>query len=329
MSNIQATLGRMNKERIWQAAIILQGPRLATTAIAIREFLERNDTSTLLIVTTYLPVDEEKGDAFIGSYLTPFEKQIVIDEQGPHVGRLIYLFLKTPPREECPDFWRTNVWNQNLQRLSSFVGFEYAQSLGIEFCLKCRSDSFMGMRNVCQFLRQVLKQNPLMPGRGVYQPRMQDRLIVNDHNTLQLESGSPFLKVIGDYHVCDFWMFGRTADMMSFYEMRPGCEWNEGRGILTSTRPETHLVELWLRQIGIPPVSTLNLSEVVARYLVVQNSAEVEFVYLKFQDYGRYLRRGRGYLKQIEKDYLFGGGMMKVSEWRQHVERYRRLDVDG
>lgn len=334
---IEFQLGTIDQSRKWEAAIILQGPRVESTPIAIKVFLERNDPAVLLIVTTYLPEDEHQGNTCVGSFLTQFEKDIIIDNRGPNVGRLIYLFLRTPDKNEFPEFWKSNFHNQNSQRLSTFIGLQFAHDLGIEFALKCRADSFLGMTNVCRFMAErYTKFVPVMPPPTIppKKIKLRGRITVNDINTVRQQDCTilGFHKQIYPYRVCDFWFFGYTTDLMHYFDIREGSQWDEGRGI-SATLPEveTNMVTLWMKEIGID--KDVQLGELLARYLAVADSSEVEYLRMKpgapttgrFRDYER---RGKNHLKQIQAD-LFGFNMTSHERWKQFVEEYKIQDISS
>lgn len=208
-TSIEASLGKPAVDRQWEAAIIVQGPYTSNTATSVRVFIERNDITVLVIVSTYLPDAERNGDARIGTFLSDFEKDIVVREQGPHVGRLIYLFVRTPSKEQHPEFWKTNYYNQNSQRLSSFIGLQYAHQLGIEFSLKCRSDSLIGMKNVCRFIINYTTMTPVLRPAGS-SVKLRGRITVNDLSTIRRQDCTIFRidRQLGSHRVADYWQCG-------------------------------------------------------------------------------------------------------------------------
>jgi hypothetical protein len=108
ISCIESIYGTPRIDVEWQAAVVVQGPHYGEiTRDVIRNFLGYN-SRILVIVSTYSPEDDD-----LSRHLSAFENHMVLE------GVLIYVFVKPPSEAEAPDFWRTNRWNQNLQRLTS------------------------------------------------------------------------------------------------------------------------------------------------------------------------------------------------------------------
>lgn len=145
---VENILGEVDKSKVWKYAAVVQGPHHPEwTLNTLRILLERNN-NCLVIVSTY-------RDFVLNDFET--------ENLSPR-GRLIFIFVKTPNKELYPDFWRTNFHNQNLQRLSSFVGIRYAkEELGICNVLKVRSDVILGRRDIFEFLNEMSEVPLILP----------------------------------------------------------------------------------------------------------------------------------------------------------------------
>lgn len=240
----------------WEAAIVIQGPyHEGLTMDIIRTFLSRN-TNILVIVSTYT-----------SHALTPFEKYMM-DE-----GVLVYITIHEPPAS-YQDFWRTNRWNQNLQRLSSYIGLAYAQSLGIEFSLKIRSDMYLEKEDVVRYLKDKIEGIPVVPREvpswaGMNPPdEMKGRIAISGHATFNVSKNQPY-----PYHIRDFWLFGHTTDLMRYFDITERSGWRWGAGMLTLLAPESNLAIRWMNDMNIIASDTM---ELVARYFVIINPEDVD-----------------------------------------------------
>lgn len=324
---MEFVLGRPREDQIWEAAIVLQGPyKSKYTPTVIRMFLERNDPNFLIIVSTYMPSQESIGEELCGTFLSSFEKSIVLpSEENPYTGRLVYLFLRLPDKNEEREFWRTNYWNQNLQRYSSFVGLEYAHDLGIEKALKCRCDAFLGMHNVCRyFSRELVESVPIFPVDDTHLSRLRGRIVTGDFTKVQSENMR--VPELGEYHIMDFWLFGYTTDLMTYFDLREGSFWNRGSGIRTDLTVETHLAELWMKEIGISQSQVRNVLELVGRYMAIADSVKVEFVLLRpgYHHLKSYMTHRVGYLRRAFRAMMSNWRFVTHSRWKQEVEKYAR-----
>jgi hypothetical protein len=302
---VQAILGEL-ETKSWESAIILQGPRHPKhTPLCIKELFEHNCDS-LLIISTYLPDDESIGNAIVGSHLSDFEKTNCLPS-----GRVVYLFINPPNKVEFSDFWTTNFWNQNLQRLSSFIGLEYAEKLGIKFSLKCRSDSLFMRSNVCSYLTELCSI-PVIDGK------LKHRVVVGEFNTINpvffRES-----KKLGKYHVCDFWFFSSTHELMRYFDIRPGCRWDNGRGFPSFSAVETHLAELWILESELDCES---LEQLIAQYMVVASREKVGFITLKLQSYEHCVVK----MSKRHQQLNLRPGMVSHAEWKAMSESIRQRE---
>jgi hypothetical protein len=257
-------------------AIILQGPYYKEyTKDVIQIFLDRNPEVAIIVSTYLYCVDQEQLDT--------------------HHGRLLYLFVKLPSPEEEPEFWRTNTRNQNCQILTSSIGLNYAKKIGIPFALKMRSDAFLGMPNVCQYLQNILSIHPPIL---LEKPRLNGRILVLDYCMIREENLSVF--DYGFHNITDFMFFGHTEDLIQYFNARDDSVWNKGRGIKTGVFAECNISELWMEQVGIP--SDTHLSELFGRYFAVASNLIVELWLKVWQpDLQRYLKEGKSYLEERHK----------------------------
>lgn len=254
------------RQKNFESAIVIQGPfKEHDTHNTITMMTERNPQS-LIILSTY-------------------ETPLLSSEKCENI---VLILNKIPSKEKYPDFWLTNFYNQNLQRLTSFVGVQHAKNLGIPVCLKVRSDGIFGKQNICEYLDFCSKSQPLL---GTNTSQVKRRLVVSDKSRKYF----PGDQVIGEFFVYDHWLFGETEDLFKFYDMTEGSAWHEGRGIETSTTPETHLTKCWMKNVGINDAN--NLVELASKYLVVTSTLDVEFVWQKGENLQRYLCEGKSYLQ--------------------------------
>ncbi len=283
------TIQKLQKD--YDVAIIVQGKYYPDiTSVIFKEFINRNPGVKLLIIcSTYrseidLPTEEENK---------------LIEK-----GQLLFLFVKEPSKEKYQSFWRTNNANQNLQRLTSFVGLKYAKDLGIKFALKIRSDTFLGEQNIVRtFISQLYKY-------PVFGKEIKARIIVSGQGTISnLEFWAPF-------HIRDHWYFGYTEDLLNFFDSTPKSNWKDGEGIET-TCPESALTCVWLKDMRI---SVSNTKELLSRYFIVHNAVDVEQVRLSQTLYWKfnvksYQLDGKNYLRSIYAEADCPGHTTTHQEW--------------
>lgn len=303
---------------VWNAAVVFQGVYVKNrTRAAIDETLSRN-SRILVIVSTYLPSDEEDGRRPIGSFLSPFENACVAS------GILVFLFSTPPSENSAPNFWRTNSANQNLQRLTSFIGLRYAKQHGIDFCLKIRCDTFLGRQEVIEYLRREVETRfPPIP-RDESKSKIRGRIVVTGQCTI-----SDLSVECPPFHVRDHFFFGFTSDLLKFFDMTDQTKfgWRDGIGI-TTTVPESDLTILWMKSLGIEAMDT---RELLARYFVVEDASFVEQVRRvevggRVGDWwsvnlSRYLAEGAKYLE----DFYSGEDRRKVTTRQQWLAWYQEL----
>lgn len=297
------------------------------TQSVIPEILGRNPNTVLLIVSTYAPEAEKQAREPYGTFLSAGEKSYLSDKSSPHYGQVVYLFLNEPSHQEYPDFWRTNKMNQNLQRLSSYAGLQYAASLNIEYSLKLRSDAFLGKRDACSALTRYVQDYPIIasPDQQVNPlTQLKGRIATPDH-TRTLNSCFPEWPM-RQYFICDQWMFGYTTDLKNFFSLS-SPSWDCGRGIKTDLLPENHLMECWMKDLGIPPTSR-GIEEMAGRYMIIAGMVEFEYLSLKRQSYQDYLSRGVAYLTEVftgwEKFCVF----FKEAHWLKAMAEFQTMKKD-
>lgn len=323
---LESTLGDLATDRVWSAAVVLQGPHMGIhTQRTVQIFLERNISSVLLVVATYRP-DSER---FVGDFLSDFEKEIVLEKKGPHVGRLIYLFVRTPTPEEAPDFWRTNQMNQNRQRLTTFVGLRFVDGLGIRLSLKCRTDAFLGRRDVCRYLNdKFLEKFPITErpcGPRAVGDKLRKRMVICENT--QIQSDRPQLQ-IGNSYISDFWFFGETRDLLIYFDIRETSGWNNGSGMCAiNISPEANMAVDWMKAVGI--AQDVFTPELLARYFAVADTVDVEFIWQKHWhfNYEYYLINGRAEAakgQKLERAWLPSG---THERWLGFVEEYAIRDA--
>lgn len=281
--------GNPRQNESWSAGAVIQGPYIRNhTRTCIEEFLTRN-SKLLIVVSTYLPSDEASGEKPLGSFLSPYERSKIAE------GVLVFIFNKEPSRDEWREFWRTNYLNQNLQRLTSYIGLCYIKDQGIEFALKIRSDSFLGKRSVIDDLRQQVQK--YQPWRGDIQ--VKGRIVVTG-NWTAIHPADDWNR----FHVRDHFYFAYTADLIKFFDCTQASTWREGSGILIRS-PESALTQVWLADLKI---QVKDLSELLQRFFIIVEPEDVELVRLDpregqeapcIANYSRYLKEGAPYLKEL------------------------------
>lgn len=272
MELIDSIQGIPRNDVDWEAAIVIQGPyHEGLTMDIIRTFLSRN-TNILIIVSTYTP-----------HVVTPFEKYMM-DE-----GVLVLITIHDPP-SSFAEFWRTNRWNQNLQRLSSYIGLNYGHSLGIEYSLKIRSDMCLEKEDVIAYLKDKIDGLPVIP-REVPEwagmpssTEMKGRIAISGHATFNATKNQPY-----PYHLRDFWLFGHTTDIMRYFDITKQSGWRWGSGVATFLAPESNLAIRWMNDMNIIAGDTL---ELVARYFVIIDPETVDSQRLntKMMTYDTYMQ---------------------------------------
>lgn len=297
-----ARFGEIDRTRKWEYAIVIQGPYIkSVTDIVIRTFYEKTNDNTLIIISTY-----ESAAGLI----TQWEKSTVRSQDH----RLQYIFLNASEKIIPKIFWETNFRNQNLQRLSSHAGLKVAQEFGAPYTLKCRSDAFLGIDDLCNTLHKSLI--PLNPTGS---PRIQGRLVISDHAKRQCDQTAKHFRM-GDYHIADHWMFGFTEDLISFFHISTD---ENIISISPSHSVETNLTERWMKEVGIPPTPN-GIEEIVARYMVVVNNVDLEFVWMKkWHSYERYKIQGKRHLiLALEDEKRLWGPMITRARWLEYVQKY-------
>lgn len=293
---IRETLGG-DLSKDFENAIVIQGPYVEkNTERCVRMFFEKNPND-LIVVCTYFPCVT----------LSIYERQILEKNEG---GRLVYLLVEAPPKSDVA-FWKTNLRNQNLQRLTSFIGIQYSlQKRGVKRVLKCRSDAFLGKPNVCSYLTDnyLTKYPPSLLGS-----KLKGRILTSDHTkALKDNIGRPGI-CIGDYHIADYWLFGFSEDLMAYFDMREGCAWNGGKGISTKFAVETNLAKCWMDNLQIIENNIFGLLE---KFFIIVSLVEVECVWLKhWHSYEKYKFYGKKYLADTFPQHTKNWGIITHEKW--------------
>lgn len=298
-TSLEGILGEPSPDVDWKAAIVLQGPYVREHAPnTVRIFLERNPPDVLVIVATYIADEKERtGDELLGSFLSDFEKSILFDD--PHhmyAGRLVYTFVRIPSKQDEPDFWRTNIANQNMQRLSSFVGLRYAKELGIKWSLKCRLDAFLGMSNVCAYFQAQCEVFPVLSDFDTNQV-IEYRIITGDYSLIYSDTPK-FFNASADYFIADFWLFSTTRNLIQYFNIDKSSHWDNGRGIRTN-HVESNLAEVWMSDMHIPLQSDTVIG-LAAKYFIIQDSTIVEFVWQKRLSYQAFMQNSNECLAKMK-----------------------------
>lgn len=322
---IEGTLGEVRENVKWKAAVVIQGPYTPIlTERVVRIFLERNPPDVLVIVSTYIFDEEEKGENILGSSLSSFEEEVVISEKRPeYSGRLVYIFIKKPDKQVFPDFWRTNHQNQNLHRLTTFAGLNFAKTLDIEYCLKIRSEAFLGKDDVCGFLIEEISRFPLKigpelpfssPGKEI-----KGRIVICEQAR---DDNFAFLDGVLAYHVGDQWFFGFTSDLINYFDARKISFWDDGKGFVDHWCVETRLCLTWMRNVGINYNKDFNFRQLAARYFIMGSTNEVEFIWMKYRwhSFDKYMIGRKEYLtRQMGNERHFADAVHR-EDWLKWLQ---------
>lgn len=288
-------IGSPQSGKEWEAAIILQGTyEHEYTKLVIERFVVLNP-NVLIICSTYKMED---------NFLSESERALV------DAGNLVFLLITEPSQDRWPHFWETNHANQNLQRLSSYIGLEYARMLGIQYSLKIRSDTFLGRHNVIRYFKEQLEEFPVKPREEP--AKTKSRIIVSGQGTI---SNPAFW---APFHVRDHWYFGHTDDLVKFFDITSKSTWGEGTGIAISC-PESAMTCVWMIDQGI---EAEDIRELLGRYFIVENAADIEQVRVTQtpywqMDYERYKSEGISYLREIYATADSPGHTTTREEWLQ------------
>ncbi len=239
---------KVKNPHLFTAAVIIQGMHHRQATETVIEQLVSKNKNILLIVSV------------VGHNISVLERDL-IDE-----GKAVYIFLERPGVEK-ETFWKTNFANQNYQRLTSYAGLKYAESLGIQYSLKIRSDVFLGMNESIRHFIDLIQKYPLMPRPGKVVD-MLGRIVVGSHATIThpdvINSYAPF-------HIRDHWYFGFTRDLVRFFDLASPT-WAGGAGIAQCS-PESSLTVVWMKDLGI---EATDARELLARYFIVEDYVRVE-----------------------------------------------------
>jgi hypothetical protein len=211
----------------------------------LRQFVEKNP-GVLIVLCTY------------ETELSEWEENLV--EQGA----LVVITIVEPPKSDIV-FWQGNYANQNLQRLTSYVGLQYVAKRGIPYALKIRTDVFLGMREVVKYLVRLMDAYPLTS----HDVNMMGRIVVSSHSTM---SRPEVVDRFAPYHIRDHWYFGFTRDLLRFFDMSTESSWSGGAGIQCCS-PESSLTIVWMKDLGI---QVKDVRELLGKYFIVEDYYVVE-----------------------------------------------------
>jgi hypothetical protein len=266
--------------RAWDAAIVIQGPFIQGKTNKVIEGFKKNNKNCLLIIASYY---------FDTTHISPYEDSLIA------LGEMVILLVPFPPSTNT-EFWKTNHWNQNLQRLTSHTGLKYAHSLGIEYALKVRSDMFFEKENSIDYLKSTLTEFPTLPyvfSFGTpHSSTMRARIAVSGHGTFNPTPSNPY-----PFHVCDFWLFGFTTDLISYFDV--------DTKLPMLFAPESNLCIAWMSRMGINAIDTLDLA---TRYLVIIDPLFLEPAW-------QHPKSNGGYAMEIYQERI-----TRHSAWRILVE---------
>jgi len=330
-NSLVCTLGSPNVERGWKYAAVIQGPSYKVFGSHNLPTLLSRNPDTLIICSTYLPDDETHGLTKPGSSLHPFIKSILFDDGSLEGGvpdgelrknyreRLIFLFVRVPERDN-KYFWNLNRHNQNLQRLSSYIGLEYARRMGVQFVAKSRQDIFIGRYSFCSYLEPYSLHPLLIPDGET--PKITGRLVFLDIYTKTRNMGHAHF---GNFHMGDLLVFGHASDVCSYFdiaainEQKVSATWISPSGSCYEMYPENNFSSPWIEQTGVTKFPTsegetpffMRTFEFLARYgALVDAYEELGFLwperywYNNYEDIECYLRMTPNSYEQMSDEDL-------------------------
>ncbi len=203
-------------------------------------------------------------------------------------GKLVYLFIQPRNADSCR------------------FGIQHAHDLGIPIVLCCRSDTFLGMQNISKNLEtRYLLEFSLLEVSSL----LKGRIITGDYIPKSQSEG---------YWVSHLWLFGYINDVLQFFSSSQ--EW-EG-----AARPEVFLTESWMRMMGINSLPGGNM-ELLARYFIVVDSSDVEFLWNKRDSYDTYTAEGRDYIRSNHANFHSRRAYEPVTHefWKSQFQRLCQL----
>lgn len=254
---------------------------LASAIIIQGDFTEEWTNNTISIMTERNP----ESLIIVSTYSTP-PSRIATTRHKAEVdkGHLVFLFIGFPSTALFPQFWAKNFRNQNLQRLTSFMGVEFAKELQIPICLKIRSDAILGRPNVCKYLDELRDKYPPPFFRSCQEENIGKRMVTYEGARKPCYENRE--QGIGDYYIFDHWIFGDTNNLIKYFEITEA-----GGDISVDKCPETHLAQCWMKNQRIAKCSD-GVSELCARFFIVTTRFEVEYVWQKYENLQEYLQHG-------------------------------------
>lgn len=150
--------------------------------------------------------------------------------------------------------------NRNCQRITTYKGLKKAEELGIKYCLKTRTDHFFKNPNTLNILKLNIQTYP-----AINAVNQNERIIVpNGGTTLNQKWGS--------YHVSDHWLYGRTSDLIDYFDIQNHA-WNPQKefNLKTPTSPEPEFAQLWMLSKNLYHATFSSLLQ--ERFIVLDNQS--------------------------------------------------------
>ena len=115
----------------------------------------------------------------------------------------------------------SGIYNVNYQSKSTKVGLERAKLLGYKYSIKSRSDQRIYRADIIPYLFGLLEEYPLDNDAGVPQKR------------IVFCGGNHSANLLIPYHICDFFFFGTTEDLLRYFDYDSVDDWGKD-GLLES-----------------------------------------------------------------------------------------------
>lgn len=187
----------------------------------------------------------------------------ILERMAEREERLHLLYCTEPPLYP-------GLHSRNLQRKSTFDGICLAQRLGCSFVLKTRTDHLFRKPNIVDYLMTYLAQ--FNPPEDI----LAERIMVSSAGTVLTERW-------GKYHICDFWCFGMTEDLLEYF----ACSASDGKEShfcqqaippgITSFSPEPDFVQKWMQHVKLP--FEISFQELLGKYFVLIDNQLLDYIY--------------------------------------------------
>lgn len=169
--------------------------------------LSNNDLGSLAIIIQG-PVKHENNFTLetVKLYQRHFKNAKIIvstwdDEDTEALEKLNITVIKSRKPEDG------GVGNINMQTLSSITGLKEASRKNCLYSMKTRSDQRLYRTDIFQFFMALMKEFPL---ENPYMLRQKERIIFSQ--------GTFPNSMLIPYHICDFFFFGLTDDLISYLD---------------------------------------------------------------------------------------------------------------